>query len=109
MTAGGDDTLKIAKGPLAQALGCADATATASAATAIVTTGPAAKSQLDAVAVSISTLMEGVKTKVDTTDSVAATKQLAALTESPPAIFEQDLDGAAKITAAAPTPRITTI
>lgn len=95
---GGGETLDIATEPLVAAQGLASSTAVGSAAVPVVVPPPTAVSALDGVAVSISTAMEASRLKVDATDTAAAQKQLAALTESPPVLITQDQQGAADIT-----------
>ena len=55
---------------------------------------PTTASQLDIALASISAQSELVRSKVDTVDTTWATKQQAALTESPPVLQEQDVQAA---------------
>ena len=55
---------------------------------------PTTASQLDIALASISAQSELLRSKVDTVDTTWATKQQAALTESPPVLQEQDVQAA---------------
>ena len=55
---------------------------------------PTTASQLDIALASISAQSELARSKVDTVDTTWATKQQAALTESPPVLQEQDVQAA---------------
>lgn len=55
---------------------------------------PTATSQLDAALALISSSAETMRTGLDTTDNTWATKQQAALTESPPVLQQQDTQAA---------------
>jgi hypothetical protein len=55
---------------------------------------PTTSSQLDISLASISAQSELLRSKVDTVDTTWATKQQAALTESPPVLQEQDVKAA---------------
>ena len=55
---------------------------------------PTATSQLDAALALIASSAETMRTGLDTTDTTWATKQQAALTESPPVLQQQDTQAA---------------
>ncbi len=55
---------------------------------------PTATSQLDGALAGVSAQSELLRSQVDTLDSTWATKQSAALTESPPVLQQQDIDAA---------------
>lgn len=86
--------LDIEAGQLASAAAKASATLAASAVNAIPTPPPTAVSQLDAALVLVATNAEASRVNVDATDSTWATRQQAALTESPPVLVQQDQQGA---------------
>lgn len=99
--------LDIQTEKLASAAGKAAQTLAASAVPAIPPPPPTATSQLDGALVGLATASEAMRVKVDAEDSVWATKQQAALTESPPVLSQQDQQGAQDYTRAAtqfPTP-----
>lgn len=54
-------------------------------------------SQLDAALAAVSAQSELLRSNVDTLDSTWATKQSAALTESPPVLQQQDVQGATEM------------
>jgi hypothetical protein len=93
---GGDKT-DITPEDLAEASGKAAATLAGSTLPAITTPPPSTTSQLDAALALLSTTIEAQRVKVDATDNTLATKQAAALGESPPNLVQQDQQGAAAI------------
>jgi hypothetical protein len=102
--------LQIETGQLASAAGKASQTLAASAVQAIPPPPPTVTSQLDAALALVATSSEALRVNVDATDSMWATKQQAALTESPPVLIQQDQQGAQDYNRAAiqlPTPVMT--
>jgi hypothetical protein len=91
---GSKTKLGIETDKLADATGKAGETLAASAVKAIPPPPPTATSQLDAALVLVTTSSEALRAKVDTTVTMWATKQQAALTESPPALQQQDTQAA---------------
>jgi len=87
---GSKSKLQIDTQELASAGGKATQTLTGSAAPTFAPPPPAAASKLDAALVGVIAKTEAVRTNVDTTDSLWATKQQAALTQSPPVLAQQD-------------------
>lgn len=107
---GGKSKLDIESDQLASAAGKASATLAGSAVNAIPAPPPTVTSQLDAALALVATSSEALRVKVDTTDSMLATKQQAALTESPPVLVQQDQQGAQdynRATEQFPTPAVT--
>jgi hypothetical protein len=107
---GTESKLQIDTQELASAAGKASQTLAASVVQAIPPPPPTVTSQLDAALALVTTSSEALRVKVDATDSMWATKQQAALTESPPVFTQQDQQGAQDYTRAAtqfPTPAIT--
>lgn len=96
--------LDIETDKLVGAAGKAGETLTASAVKAIPPPPPTATSQLDAALVLVSTSSEALRAKVDATDTTWATKQQAALTESPPVLQQQDTKAAGDYGRTAPPP-----
>lgn len=96
--------LDIETDKLAGAAGKAGETLTASAPKPVPPPPPAVTSQLDAALALISTSSEALRAKVDATDTTWATKQQAALTESPPVLQQQDTQAAGDYQRAAPPP-----
>lgn len=91
---GAQTTMKIQMDQLQSAAGKAGQTLAGSTIPPIPPPPPAATSQLDAALALISVEAEVLRTKVDTLDSTWATKQQAALTESPPVLQQQDTTAA---------------
>ena len=91
---GAKTKLEIETDQLNSAAGKAGETLAASTIPPIPAPPPTATSQLDAALALISTQSETLRTSVDTLDMTWATKQQAALTESPPVLQEQDVQGA---------------
>jgi hypothetical protein len=101
--------LDIETEKLASAAGKASQTLAASTVPAIPPPPPTVSSQLDAALVGLATSSEALRVNVDTSDSVWATKQQAALTQSPPVLVQQDQQGAQDYNRAAsqfPTPEM---
>ncbi len=87
--------LQIETGQLASAAGKASQTLAASAVQAIPPPPPTVTSQLDAALALVATSSEALRVDVDATGQrLWATKQQAALTESPPVLTQQDQQGA---------------
>jgi hypothetical protein len=105
---GAQTTLKIQMDQLESAAGKAGQTLTGSTIPPIPPPPPAAMSQLDAALALVSTQSEVLRTKVDTLDSTWATKQQAALTESPPVLQQQDTTAAGDMERSSefPTPQV---
>ncbi|MBS4730566.1 hypothetical protein MSM1_20325 [Mycobacterium sp. SM1] len=104
---GSKSKLDIQTEKLASAAGKAAQTLAASAVPAIPPPPPTATSQLDAALVGLATASEAMRVKADAEGSLWATKQQAALTESPPVFTQQDQQGAHDYNRAAtqfPTP-----
>ncbi|OOK65300.1 hypothetical protein BZL29_7766 [Mycobacterium kansasii] len=87
---GSKSKLQIDTQELASAGGKATQTLAGSAAPTFAPPPPAAESKLDAALVGAIAKTEAIRTEVDTTDSLWATKQQAALTQSPPVLEQQD-------------------
>lgn len=106
---GGKSKLDIESDQLASAAGKASATLAGSAVNAIPAPPPTVTSQLDAALALVATSSEALRVKVDTTDSMLATKQQAALTESPPVLVQQDQHAAQDYERSSqfPTPAVT--
>ena len=99
--------LEIDTQELASAAGKASQTLAASAAPTFAAPPPTAISKLDAALLGVIAKSEALRVNVDTTDSTWATKQQAALTQSPPVLAQQDQQGAQDYTHVAtefPTP-----
>lgn len=94
---GAKTKLDIETDQLASATGKASQTLAASVIGAIPPPPPAAMSQLDAALAAVSAQSELLRSNVDTLDSTWATKQSAALTEAPPILQQQDVQGATEI------------
>lgn len=101
---GAKSKLDIETDVLHAAAGKASATLAASAPKPIPPPPPTAVSQLDAALVLVSTSSEALGTKVDTNDITWATRQSERLTAGPPALQQQDVQGAADIQRAAQFP-----
>jgi len=104
---GSKSKLQIDTQELASAGGKATQTLAGSVAPTFAPPPPTATSKLDAALVGVIAKTEAVRTNVDTTDSTWATKQQAALTQSPPVFTQQDQQGAQDYTRVAtefPTP-----
>lgn len=84
------DKLDIYTEKLAGAAAQATATQTGSITPALATPPATTVSQLDGALVGFLGALEGKRTASDQADSVIATKQESALTQSPPAIIAQD-------------------
>lgn len=91
---GPQTTTKFQMDQLESAASKAGQTLTGSTIPPISPPPPAAMSQLDAALALVSTQGEVLRTKVDTLDSTWATKQQAALTESPQVLQQQDVAAA---------------
>lgn len=91
---GAQTSMKIQADQLHSAAGKAGQTLAGSTIPPIPPPPPAALSQLDAALALVSTQSEALRAKVDTVDSQWATKQQAALTESPPVLQQQDTTAA---------------
>ena len=106
---GAKNKLQIETDKLHSAAGKAGQTLAASTIPAIPPPPPTATSQLDAALALVSTHSEALRTKVDTLDTTLATKQHAALTESPPVLQQQDVQGAQDYERSSqfPTPSVT--
>ena len=94
---GAKTKLDIETDQLHSAAGKAGQTLAASVIGAIPPPPPAAMSQLDAALAAVSAQSELLRSNVDTLDSTWATKQSAALTESPPVLQQQDVQGATEM------------
>lgn len=105
----GDGKLDIDPAKLAEASGKAAATLADSTASDLTPPPLSATSQLDAALVLLSTTIETQRVSMDTNDTTWATKQTAALTESPPNLVQQDQQNANntnEITPKFPTPAL---
>lgn len=91
---GSKTRLQIETQELANAGAKATQTLAGSAAPTFAPPPPAAESKLDAALLGVIAKTEAVRTTVDTTDSTWATKQQAALTQSPPVLAGQDQQAA---------------
>ncbi|MDY6869266.1 MAG: hypothetical protein SV966_01370 [Actinomycetota bacterium] len=91
---GGKTKLDIETDQLHSAAGKAAQTLAGSVVPPIPPPPPTATSQLDAALALISSSAETMRTGLDTTDNTWATKQQAALTESPPVLQQQDTQAA---------------
>ena len=101
---GAKTKLDIETDVLHAAAGKASATLAASAPKPIPPPPPTAVSQLDAALVLVSTSSEALGGKVDTNDITWATRQSERLTAGPPALQQQDVQGAADIQRSAQFP-----
>lgn len=86
--------LEIETGQLASAAGKATQTLAASGPQPISPPPPSVTSQLDAALTLLATTSQALRQKLDATDTASATKQQAALTQSPPVLIQQDQQGA---------------
>ena len=91
---GAKSKLDIETDQLHSAAGKAGQTLAGSVIPTIPPPPPTTASQLDIALASISAQSELLRSKVDTVDTTWATKQQAALTESPPVLQEQDVQAA---------------
>ncbi|PJE02573.1 MAG: hypothetical protein CK429_34185 [Mycobacterium sp.] len=106
-TMGTKSKLDIETGQLASAGGKATSTQAGSATTAPPSPPSTVTSQLDAALALLATSSTTALAAADTADSAAATRQQAALTQSPPVFVAQDQRGAQDYTragASMPTP-----
>lgn len=87
---GSKSKLQIETQELASAGGKATQTLAGSAAPTFAPPPPTAASKLDAALVGVIAKTEAIRTNVDTNDIAWATKQQAALTQSPPVLAQQD-------------------